>query len=157
MFLTALALVAMFGLFCWILFTLAVYALPFFVAVMAGLFAYESGAGPIGAILVGATAGTVTLIAGQTLFALFRSPVLRWGLALAFAAPAAFAGYHATHGLTALFALSDVWEQICALASGCVTGFVAWSRFTSRCPDYPERGGDDGLPLPLPTNASNDR
>jgi len=44
------------GFFCWRLFTLAVYALPFFASVTAGLAAFNSGAGVIGAIIVGIVA-----------------------------------------------------------------------------------------------------
>jgi hypothetical protein len=36
------------GLFCWLIFTLAVYALPFFVAINAGIWAFHSGAGVLG-------------------------------------------------------------------------------------------------------------
>ena len=49
------------GLFCWLIFTLAVYALPFFVALNAGMLAFHSGAGVIGALLVGIVAGALTL------------------------------------------------------------------------------------------------
>jgi hypothetical protein len=50
------------GFFCWLLFTLAVCALPFFATVTAGLAAFHSGAGVIGAIVVGGTAwGRMTL------------------------------------------------------------------------------------------------
>ena len=41
--------------FCWLLFTLAVYALPFFVGLTAGMAAYHSGAGVIGALIVGSS------------------------------------------------------------------------------------------------------
>ena len=36
------------GLFCWLIFTLAVYALPFLVGLTAGMAAFHSGAGVIG-------------------------------------------------------------------------------------------------------------
>src|SRR5260370_37824698 len=45
------------GVFCWLLFTLAIYALPFFVGVAAGLCAYHTGAGPLGAITLALLAG----------------------------------------------------------------------------------------------------
>ena len=48
---------------CWLLFALAVHALPFFAGVTAGLAAYHSGSGPIAAIIVGAIAGGITLLA----------------------------------------------------------------------------------------------
>ena len=47
---------------CWLLFALAIYALPFFAGVTAGLATYHSGSGPIAAIIVGAIAGSITLI-----------------------------------------------------------------------------------------------
>jgi len=71
-----LALVAL-AYLCWLLFALAVYALPFFAALSAGLAAYHSGSGPIGAIVVGVIAGAVTLLLGQVAFATVRSPLVR--------------------------------------------------------------------------------
>jgi hypothetical protein len=50
---------------CWLLFALAVYALPFVAGVTAGLATYHSGSGPIGAIIVGAIASSITLIVGH--------------------------------------------------------------------------------------------
>ena len=49
------------GLFCWLIFTLAVYALPFFVGLTAGMAAFHGGAGVLGAPLVGIAAGALTL------------------------------------------------------------------------------------------------
>lgn len=113
---------------CWILFTLAVYALPFFVAVSGGMFAYQAGSGAAGAALVGLIAGVVTLVLGQTLFAIVRSPVLRAALAAVYAVPAAFAGYHAVHGLAALGSPSATWHELLSIAGAAVIGLVAWGR-----------------------------
>jgi hypothetical protein len=41
------------GLMCWLIFTLTVYALPFFVGLTAGMAALHNGAGILGALLVG--------------------------------------------------------------------------------------------------------
>ena len=49
------------GVVCWALFTLAVYALPFFVGMTAGMYTYRTGIGPIGAIAVGFVAGAFGL------------------------------------------------------------------------------------------------
>ena len=87
---------------CWLLFALAVYALPFFAGLSAGLAAYHSGSGPIGAIIVGVVAGAVTVLLGQVAFAIVRSPLIRATVALLFAVPAALAGYHAVLGLAHL-------------------------------------------------------
>ena len=40
------------GFLCWLLFMLAVYALPFFAGMTAGLAAYHSGSGVLGALVV---------------------------------------------------------------------------------------------------------
>ena len=65
------------GFLCWLMFNLAVYALPFFAGMTAGLAAYHSGAGLVGGLIVGFTAGAITLVIGQAIFATFASPVLR--------------------------------------------------------------------------------
>jgi len=115
-------------LMCWLLFTLAVHALPFFVAVSAGMFAYHTGAGPAGAALVGLLAGIAALVLGQTLFANVRSRVLRATLAITYAAPAAFAGYHAVHGLAGIGSPSATWHELLSIAGAILIGLVAWGR-----------------------------
>ena len=54
------------GFFCWVLFTLAIYALPFFVGMTAGLYAHHAGTGPLGAIGLGVVAAAFVLVIGQT-------------------------------------------------------------------------------------------
>ncbi len=57
---------SIFGIgYFWLLFTLAVYALPFFAGVNVFLAAFQSGVGVIGAIVVGVRAGGATLAIGQ--------------------------------------------------------------------------------------------
>ena len=48
--------IAAIGFFCWLLFTLAVFALPFFAGLTTGGWAYHTGAGWMGAILIGVVA-----------------------------------------------------------------------------------------------------
>ena len=102
---------------CWLLFTLAVYALPFFAGLSAGLATYHSGSGPIGAIIVGVLAGAVTLLLGQVAFATVRSPLIRGTIALVFAAPAALAGYHAALGLAHVAIPGEGWRDAMAVAA----------------------------------------
>jgi len=87
---------------CWLLFVVAAYALPIFVGVTAGLVAYDSGAGPVGTMIVGAIAGALALMAGQIAFTVVRSFLVRAAIALIFAMPTAVAGYHAAYGLVSL-------------------------------------------------------
>ncbi len=139
MFITAFLSIAGLGFFCWLLFTLAVYALPFFADVSSGMFAYDTGSGPIGAIVVGLVAGAVTLVVGQVLFAKVRSPVLRAMIAILFAAPAALAGYHAVHGLTGIGETTEIWRQAFGVIAAVIVGFVAWSRVSAFHPARPVR------------------
>ena len=57
---------------CWLLFALAVQALPFFAGVTVGFAAYHSGSGPVAAMIVGAIAGSVALVLGQVAFTRLR-------------------------------------------------------------------------------------
>jgi hypothetical protein len=130
------------GIFCWLLFTLAVYALPFFVGATTGVFAYHSGAGPLGAIAVGLLAGGTTLAAAQIVFALVRAPFLRIAVALLFAAPAALAGFFSTHGLAALTTSSQTWQNIFAVIGAAVIGATAWLRLADAPLDGATSGAD---------------
>ncbi|HZF42994.1 MAG TPA: hypothetical protein VEZ48_06260 [Sphingomonadaceae bacterium] len=116
---------------CWILFTLAVYALPFFAAVSAGMLAYQTGSGSPGAAVVALVTGMVALVLGQVLFAATRSPALRATIAVAYAAPAALAGYHAAHGLAAIGSPSTGSHELLSVAGASVIGVVAWSRMSA--------------------------
>jgi hypothetical protein len=118
------------GFFCWLLFTLAVYALPFSASLTAGLAAFHSGADVIGAIVVGIIAGAVTLGAGQLAFAVAGSPLIRAAIALLFAAPAAGAGYHATLALAHIGVSSQGWREAFAIIGAILVGGTAWGRMT---------------------------
>lgn len=118
------------GLFCWLIVTLAVYALPFFVAVNAGMIAFHSGAGILGAPLVGIAAGAVTLAIGQTAFAITRPLALRAVIAAAFAIPAAIAGYHVVLVMSQVGMPSLVWREVFACLGALVIGGTAWTRLT---------------------------
>lgn len=118
------------GFFCWLLFTFAIYALPFFAGLTAGLAAFHSGAGVLGALVIGAAAGIATLIAGQIAFAATRSIIIRAAVALLFAAPAAIAGYHATLGLAEIGVPSHGWRVAFSIVGAIIVGGMAWARMT---------------------------
>jgi hypothetical protein len=118
------------GLFCWLIVTLAVYALPFFVAVNAGMIAFHSGAGILGAPLVGIAAGVVTLAIGQTAFAMTRPLILRAVIAAVFAIPAAVAGYHVVLVMSQIGMPSLAWREVFACLGALVIGGTTWTRLT---------------------------
>jgi len=103
------------GLFCWLLFILAVYALPFVVGLTARLAAYHSGAGIAGAIIVAIIASGVTLTIGQIAFATVRSPLIREAIRRLYAVPAAVAGYNGTLGFAQMGIPSEGWRMAFAV------------------------------------------
>ena len=116
------------GFLCWLLFTLAVYALPLFVAVTAGLAAYHHDAGLLGAFLLAILAGAATLAIGQLALALVPSMPIRALIAVVFATPAAVAGYEATLGLLQLGIASAAWCGALAVIGAILTGGAALAR-----------------------------
>jgi hypothetical protein len=143
------------GLFCWLIFTLAVYALPFFVAVSAGVMAFHGGAGVVGALLAGIAAGTLTLAIGQTAFARARSPILRAAIAAAFAIPATVAGYHAVLVTSQVGVPSLAWREVFACLGAAFIGGMAWIRLTVFAEPHPPepRGVVEIAPQPVLTAA----
>ena len=136
--------VAGIGFLCWLLFTLAVYALPFFAGLTAGLAAFHSGSGVIGALVVGVLAGGATLAIGQIAFATVRTPLIRAAIALLFAVPAAIAGYHATFGLAHIGVPSEGWREAFAIVGAVLVGGTAWARMSLFVPPHVDRRGAGG-------------
>jgi hypothetical protein len=126
------------GFFCWVLFILAVYALPFVVGLSAGLAAYHSGAGVAGAIIVAIIAGGVTLTVGQIAFATVQSPLIRGAIGLLYAVPAAIAGYNGTLGFAQMGIPSEGWRVAFAVVGAVAVGGTAWARMALFAP--PEEG-----------------
>jgi hypothetical protein len=118
------------GLFCWLIFMLAVYALPFFVAINAGIWAYHSGAGLIGAPLIAIVGGGMALAIAQIAFAMTRSLVLRAVIAGLFALPATLAGYHVVFAMAQIGAPSLSWQEVFACLGALFIGGTAWTRLT---------------------------
>jgi hypothetical protein len=129
-----LASIAAIGVICCLLFYLAVYALPLFAGVMAGVWAYGSGAGWLGGIAVGFVAGLATLLVGHLLLTFVKPLWLRLPIALAFVAPAAIAGYHATHGIVKHTMPSDTWQVAFSLVGAVVVGITAFARLATLAP-----------------------
>ncbi|MCX5512848.1 hypothetical protein C3941_02860 [Kaistia algarum] len=125
--LMAVALVA--GL-CVLAYTLAVYALPFMLGVEAAKWAYASGL--IDAGLVGLVAGAAAYGLLVVLFMVLRPPILRLAVALAFATPAAIAGFALVHGITREAVPSEIWRIIFCLIGGGFTGLSALVRIANQ-------------------------
>lgn len=107
---------------------LATFALPFMLALEAARFAYATGAGWIGAAIVGFVAGVAAFGILAFLFDTLRAPILRLAVALVFAAPASVAGYALVHGVTREAVPSDIWREIFCIAGGIFVGCSALAR-----------------------------
>lgn len=119
------------GMLCVLAYTLATYALPFMLALAAARFAYETGAGLIGAGLVGLLAGVASFGIVTLLFATARAPVLRIALAVIFAVPATVAGYALVHGVAGELVPSPTWRSIFSVIGALATGLSALARLAA--------------------------
>ncbi|MCZ4288437.1 hypothetical protein [Hoeflea alexandrii] len=133
--------VAAIGVLCWLLFTLAIYALPAFAGVTAAMWAYDTGAGWPGGIAIGLVAAGSIFGVGQLLLALSRPLWLRSVIALAFAAPAVIAGYHATYGIVKHAMPSENWQIAFSIVGAIAVGVTAFLRIAAMA--APEPAGQD--------------
>lgn len=131
MFISAALSIIGLGIICWVLFSLAVYALPFFVAVTVGHYAYNADIGLIGAIAAAFFAGAATLILGQIAFATIRSTPIRLVLGALYALPAGAAGFHAIKGLSGIGGAGETWTLVFAAIGAVIVGVTAWARVTA--------------------------
>ena len=81
-----------------------------------------------GAILVGMVAAAVTFAVGQLLITFARPIWLKLGVAIVFVAPAAVAGFHATHGIVKHLMPSDVWQITFSVIGAIAVGITAFAR-----------------------------
>lgn len=136
------------GFFCWLLFTLAIYALPFLAGLTVGLAAFHSGAGVIGAIIVGLVMGGATLALGQLAFATTRTPRIRAIIGLLYAVPATVAGYQLSFALAGIGMSAGGWQVAFAVAGAVLAGVTAFSRMTLFVPASDGQGtGGSHLPI----------
>ncbi len=120
--------IAAVGTMCWLLLNLAVFALPFFIGLNAGTWAYGTGAGWLGAILVGLVAAGLTLVVGQGLLMLIRPIWARLLITLASVAPAGMAGFYATLGIVKHTMPSEAWQIIFSVIGAVAVGVTAFLR-----------------------------
>lgn len=119
------------GALCWLLFALATFALPAFVGMAAGTWAYEASAGLPASLAAGLACAGLVFGIGQFLIMLVRPMWMKMGIALAFVAPAAIAGYIATHGIVKHLMPSDTWQIAFSVFGAIAIGNTAFIRITS--------------------------
>jgi len=125
----ALIIVAVF-MICALLFRLSIYALPLFVAFLAGSATYRNDSGIVAAFAAAAIAAIVLLVAAQLTLAYVKSDLTRAMIGIAFAAPAAVAGYHAVHGIAAATMPQSVWQLVVSLIGAAVIATASWTQWS---------------------------
>lgn len=116
--------------FCWLLFTLAVFALPACVGYIVGVWAFHTGAGVLGGIIVGLVVAAATFGIGQLLLIFTPWTWARLLVIAIFTTPAVVAGYNATHGITLMAMSSPVWQMIFSVIGAIAVGITAFIRIT---------------------------
>jgi len=119
---------------CWLLFSLAVFALPFFAGLSIGLWAHDTGTGIPGGVIIGLVAAVATFSLFQLLLAVARPTWVKLAVIAAFVTPATIAGYHATLGITRLTMPSDIWQVSFAVVGAIAVGITAFTRLTMMTP-----------------------
>ncbi|WP_445219667.1 hypothetical protein ACKWRH_05730 [Bradyrhizobium sp. Pa8] len=118
------------GLLFWLTFALAVYALPFFVAVSAAAMALERGAGMTVSLIVAIIGAAVTLAMSQFAHSMARLIILRGMIGAVFAIPAGIAGYHVMLALSQLSVSSPFWREVFACVGAIFIAWKAWTQIT---------------------------
>ena len=129
------------GFLCWLLFTLAVFALPVYVGLTVGIWAIHTGAGALGGISAGLVAGGATFGIGQLALAFAPWVWLRLLIMLVYAVPATVAGYSATHGIAQMAMPSPTWQAIFAVIGAFAVGVTACTRITGAAAPGPAGRG----------------
>lgn len=112
----------------WLVFRLAVYALPVAAGISVAFWMRDHDYGYLAAILGGFAAGVAVLVVGQFLFTLIRSPIIRLAIALLFAIPAGIAGYHAVQGVVGLAINPGAMLSSLSWIGGVTIAVTAWIR-----------------------------
>ena len=118
------------GLFCGFLFTVSTYALPLATGLASGFILFHAGAPALAAVVVGSVAALAMLALGWFAMAVASSGRLKALVALAFAVPAALAGYHLAVGLGGLSLPHGVWREALGGVGALGSGVTAWVRMT---------------------------
>lgn len=125
----ALIIVVVF-LCCALLFRLSIYALPLFVAFLAGSATYRGGNGIIATLAAAAIAAIILLAIAQLALAFAKSDLTRAVVGIAFAAPAAVVGYHAVHGIAVATMTPSAWQPIVSLLGAAIIAAASWTEWS---------------------------
>jgi hypothetical protein len=123
------------GLFCWLLYALAVDTLAFFAALSIAFAAFNAGAGIVGAVVLALITGVAVLSLLRIGVALTRSWPLRLAITLIYAVPAGVAGYQLSGAFAGLGGASGAWRDAMAFLGALAVAAAARARLQAPPPD----------------------
>lgn len=129
----ALIIIAVF-MCCALLFRLSIYALPLFVAFLAGSATYRTDSGILAALAAAAISAIILLAAARLTLAFAKSDLTRAAVGVAFAAPTAIAGYHAVHGIAAATMPPNAWPIALSLLGAGIIAAASWTQWSRARP-----------------------
>jgi hypothetical protein len=129
------------GFLCWLLFTLAVFALPIFIGITVGIWSFHTGACALGAIIVSLVVAGATFGIGQLLLAFAPWAWARLLIIAVYTAPSAMTGYAATHGIAQMAMSSPVWQAVFSVIGVVAADITALARISGVIapPGQPDR------------------
>ena len=119
------------ALCCALLFRLSIYALPLFVAFAVVSTTYHSGYDIIAALVAAVLAAIATIAIAQIALGLAKSDLARAAIGLVFALPAAFAGYHAVHGIAVATMPVSSGQVAVSLIGAAVIATASWTQWAA--------------------------
>ncbi len=118
--------------FCALLYFCAVYIVPFAVGVWIAFWAIHGGSGEIGGFAIGAVAGVALFSMSKLIFQTSRSPAVRWLIVMAFAIPAAIAGFSLVQQVWPLVLPVTTWQYVVGLIAAAAAACTVVARLASR-------------------------
>ncbi|WP_371419555.1 hypothetical protein [Labrenzia sp. THAF82] len=97
----------------------------------AGTWAYQSGAGLPGSVLIALVSAVLVVGIGHFLILVARPVWLKFAVTLAFVVPALIVGYCATHGIAKHLIPTETWQLVFSVAGAIAIGISAIFRITS--------------------------
>lgn len=132
---TGLALALFTFMLVWLFYKVTTYALPCLTGLIVARYAFEAGAGWLGAFIVWGVTALVAFGLMRWLYASVTQPILRVVLSSAFVAPSALMSYFILNTLSAGHVPSELWRQVLCLFGAGVAGLMALVRLAEPDPE----------------------
>lgn len=132
---TGLALALLTFMLVWLFYKVTTYALPCLTGLIVARYAFEVGAGWLGAFVVWGVTALVAFGLMRWLYASVTQPILRAVLSVAFVTPSVVMSYFILNTLSVGQVPSELWRQaLCILGAG-IIGLMALARLAEPDPE----------------------